>query len=646
MVSSRLSRFIAAAALAASAWTPAHSVAQDGAGEAGDAAKPPEAPAKSDADANSVSAGPAVAVPAFEAVDPVPKRFLEFIDDRGVRWALSNSGRLERGSGCFVTAMKLRVGGKEFAADKAWMDYAGTRLKLEAEIDGILVTRDIYIDKARGAARYFDLFENKTGAEQELEIGYGTDFPDAVGKWADEQGKSFEIGQFGERAGAAAFLADGNALVAVVAASREVLRPKVGESDAESFIIDYQLKLADGERGGLVTWIQQRVSNDLAEDRAGDAIGMFFDRGRLVRPNIPADLAETVKNFPAPRPEDEKTGTSRAGWLVAVDSLAERIGVTRGSEDVLWVSEDSQLTGRAAGDSVTVETRFGSAEIPLGDIALLAGGGGRARQHRALLRDGTALSGAVAIGGLKLASREGWDITLKPDQLEYLVFSEGPGDGDPPAGAGAFFALHSGDTLAAPLPAGAELSAITPWGSVEIPLADLAALHYLKQPTPRYKLRLRDGSMLTAFIAGDDLAIQSSAFGEVKVPPTELLALWPADAKPPAPPQDEFGSEALNDLPGPACLLSGENIVAGTIANPTLHLIAGSTETELRPAEIASIRRTEEGEIELSPEFTVRLSGGTELTGRFREQDILIATPNREWQVPTQHFIASGKVAD
>ena len=41
---------------------------------------------------------------------------------------------------------------------------------------------------------------------------------------------------------------------------------------------------------------------------------------------------------------------------------------------------------------------------------------------------------------------------------------------------------------------------VSPWGEIEVPIGEIQWLRYVNQPSPRYRLSLRDGSLMTVFL--------------------------------------------------------------------------------------------------------------------------------------------------
>jgi hypothetical protein len=293
---------------------------------------------------------------------------------------------------------------------------------------------------------------------------------------------------------------------------------------------------------------------------------------------------------------------------------------------------------------VVVESRFGKQTLPLADIAAVQGAGGRGRLPRLFLRDGTVLTGPLTLPGWKVSGAKGWTITLTPEALDAVVMKKSPADGivEP---APAFLAvLNSGEVLPLQLAAGEKLALTSPWGAVEAATNDIVAFHHLKQPAPACRLWLVDGSKLTVFPGHRDFVAQSPRFGALTLNIGDLAAFWQPSRDVP-----DFTAEPeeipdLENIDGTFCLLKGSNLIAGQLANESLTLFSGATETTIKPMDVRLLKRVDGGN-DLAPPFHLELVSGGQFDGVLRMSSLKIKTNAGLWEVPIAHVIAAKRGA-
>ncbi len=578
-----------------------------------------------------------------EVLEEVPSRFSIVHDQSESVWDLRGDGSVYRGTASvFSGAMQMVVGEGEFTASEGKKDDFESRFWLTEKRDSLTIRRDVKLDIERSGLRYLDTFSNGGDAEVELKIAYKTKFQEKPAAVFTNDGKEFD-GKLEKHAGLVMQAANDSerpGIVMVIACERSETRPEIGVVEDLEYQIGYTLKVPAGKTVGLVHWLAQRKVTDGKSARG--AFEEFYRRKRLRAAHVAEDQIEIVANFEVGA--DEAPDAPDAEDLIAVQRLCKRLDVERDVDDLLWVTGDSHLSGGAKGATLKVTGRFGEIETTLEDLAALQGGGGRGREHRVFFRDGDVLTGEIEAGNLAMQGSEGWKIDLDVTQLEYIVFKLGENDGRFGENVDTFIELHSGEVLG--IPAGEiEMGFISPWGALDAKLKDITSMQAIKVPSPRYRVSMADGSEFTVFLVNRPVEVKTLRFGTLSIPANEIVSVWKAGGD--IVWTDGSELEEREDLEGidiTACLLKGSNLIAGEIANEKLHLISGATVTALTPAEIISIRRSEDDLSELIPIFAVELAGGNELTGRFQERTVLVKGKTRQWSVPVQHFLAAQRI--
>ena len=334
------------------------------------------------------------------------------------------------------------------------------------------------------------------------------------------------------------------------------------------------------------------------------------------------------------RADGEEDGVA-APVLAALQALIEAAEINRGKADTVLLDAGAKLAGIVTGGDFAIETEFGKAEVAFADIAGLTGGGGVQRPVRVFLRNGEVLIGQATGAKFAMATDTGLAFDIDLAQIQMLALRRGESDGQPPANAAALLTTHRGDCLALASPAAAGLQAATPWGMIQVPLAEIESLAYVREPFPTHRLVLADRSRLLVMLRGDEWQLATTRFGNVKVVPQSVRELRRTGAPPLAPADggDERPMTAAN------CELIGENRITGVIDLAALYLASAKATTQLDPRTITKLER-EGGEDAAEATVKVHLADGQTMGGRLTESVLPIRSGARVWRVPLAHIVA------
>lgn len=601
--------------------------------------------------------------PTLIVLNPVPQHFELWVDRLGFNWQLGGDGALQPGPlSYFQSAMSLAINGKSFKSAKAGRLDGGERKEgedgrvvLEVDLEKVQVRRDVWFDHERGGLRYIDSFDNAKGKEtKRLRVQLKTSFRST---WQDLHGGSGKI--LGGRDSASLSSRDHAVLVKysrtdgrpdtvfLVAGDGEVKRPKISfSSNHRELTFTYELDVPAGGKVALVHWIMQRTLS--VPDEISEVLRPFYLRRRLLQPRVDRELSKVTANFAVEALPEHTVEPYSLEALVALKKATQAYGAQRLWEDVLWITGENQLAGKVNKKAkLKIQTVFGERLVEIEDVAAIQGGAGVGRRPRVFLRDGRVWAGAIVAEGLSMASRDGWDMDLKVDDLMFLLTQLGVEDGRAPEGCSIFVALRSGDVLAVDGKAGGDevnLALLSPWGTDRLPLSEIESLRYTSGAVPKYRLHRRDGSWMSVFLSDESLDLRIDSDEAVQVQPSEIAGIWRSD-------KSFFEEKAEGDewldfedigervgLPTPCCLLAGSNLLHGEISMEVLHLVSGGVVTKINPREIVSMERL--GDQQAMPFFNLELSAGNRLKGRLRERSLIIKTSSRSWDIPVQHFIA------
>jgi|GEM_PF-1543609 len=588
------------------------------------------------------------------ALEAMPFRFPQVMTDEGFRFGVTSDGALALTEGDWVEdGMRLSVNGSNFRPDSAiTVEGQPMHYQITGKAGDVPVTRDVYIDPKRGGVRYLDIFEGKPDGWTSLKISLASTFNSSnikALKLLDDNQNPYAVMASSSKA-VSQFLFITNGV------DDYCRKPEVATEESP-LKFTYEVKIAEGGRAALLHWVVQRQKNpDHSEEQSlldlTASCDAFYKKHRLLDSRVDSSLGSLIVNFAEGATEDDGFFAPNKQSLVAVGELESRLDVERLDEDVLWVGNGSVLNGHVEGDELSVGSQFGKVVVPLVEVAAIQGGGGKGRRHRLYLRDGSVLGGEVSAPGLRLSGKQGWGVSIDIGQMEYLLCRLRREDGEVSGDIDRFISFHDGDTVAVGLGAGQSLTFLSPWGEVELPVAEVEALRYIRLPSPRYQVQLTGGSSLTGFLVDGELLVASPRLGEHKVKVTSVQRLW--DAASPLRPDEtdtveiEWFDEIEPALPTdrPFCLLVGGNLLGGEIVDTELGIVSGATVTTVFPSEVLSLRRDEDVPGESAPQFVFELSGGSTLKGHLSAPVITIRSGRMTWAVPVQHFLAMRQASE
>jgi len=585
----------------------------------------------------------------------VPRRFPRITDANGCRWGLDKNGVLQLSGGpaqptlsLFKQAGHLSVNGQAFETQEAATAPDESRVRLTGTAAGTPVVRDVWIDRERGGSRWADTFTNAKDEPLALKISLSTVFDQPVPAIHRVDGSPVPDDASEAAEPALGFLQNqpegmSSAIILVGDPKIHGLAKWKGRKNADAHTFEWLLEVPPNASATLVSWIIQRPTLGQGEIKA--ALDPFVRNNRLLRPNLERVAIDSMANFPARGliENDAIAGSADPGHvLAAVERFADDLGVSRGEADLYYMNAKSVLEGKTSGGALQMDSRFGSLTVPMDEVAAVQGGGGRGRWPRVFLRDGHVLSGALRLPDWKISGSKGWAITLNPDTLEALVLRVSPADGAAETAPQFLAQLTSGETLPVRLPADARLCFATPWGPLETPASEITGLWRVRQPAPATLLSLRDGTRLTVMTAPGKLAATNSRLGAITLDATDLAALWPPGSELPDP---ESGAEELAALdevpssPSSLALLRGSSVLAVSLAEPSISLVSGGTETQLSTEDVATLARAE-GSSAAAPEFSIGLVSGALFEGTLRGGTVSLKSPaGATWAVPLSHFL-------
>ncbi len=598
--------------------------------------------------------------PKAVSFENVPEKFTQRHDKLGFLWQADNFGALTSGETQYLpSGMKLSVSGVPFQPQSATLKD-GTASNGVVDLDliekrkGVTIERSLWFDLERGGVRIIDRVTNTGKAKVTLRAEFKTTYPFSWQNLHGMDGKFLKVDPvpiLGER--------DFGVLVRfsqtegrhdtlfLTSSEKDSLRPVMSaSSNNRELVFFYDLALGGGESRSLVHWILQRNLSGPIDVK--ESLAPFYQGRRLIDSRVPSNLVGSVANFDrAAFPKDGGTPL-RLDSLISLNEFIDKIGVHRRDEDILHISANNQLVGKVDPRAeIKVNSDFGrEMSVSIRKIAAIQGGGGVGRVPRIFLRDGRVLSGDFEASNLSLKVGDEWTVgSLRPNELNVLLCSLSLEDGVPPPGTGGFLELRSGSVLAVSTKNPSLVSLVTPWRALQLPINKIDELGYVTRPSPRFRLVTPEGSRLTVFVPTETLPLTQASGKILDIPAALISRIWKEGrTSTTTVAEDDYWldfSEVPEDIrPDNGFLLSGNNILNGTLEGDEIRMIDGASVVRVAVAEIESIQRTVDKGTASHPVFEIELKNGDTLTGELRAPVLKIKEGENLWKIPVAHLIA------
>jgi hypothetical protein len=197
---------------------------------------------------------------AAEAEKLVPARFNASTDARGNRWDVTQMGVVNDGTNdCFDGGAALQIDGSQLQLNRPMMTPDGKEFVLSGRYRGIGVTRRVRLDSENSTLRYLEIFDNPSGAAQQLRINIHTDLGGQAVQVVDFKDKFF-AGTLGK--GDPGFVTMGQdsrpGVVFLVAAPNAKEKPIVRINNNRAIDVGYTLNVPANGSVAIVHYLAQR----------------------------------------------------------------------------------------------------------------------------------------------------------------------------------------------------------------------------------------------------------------------------------------------------------------------------------------------------------------------------------------------------
>ncbi|MBN2714008.1 MAG: hypothetical protein JXR97_16435 [Planctomycetes bacterium] len=559
----------------------------------------------------------------------VPANFNPVNDSLGYSWNLNNNGSIISGTNyAFSNAMQLQVNNNHFYSQQPQMLADGSEFILTGQVNGIMITRRIMIDKKAGTVRWVDVFENPTGAPMSMMVKYYSGFNGRYQSMVSDQGTNQPNTLSNKEEGFFVYQMPNNNRPSSLfwfGSAKSKLKPTIMSSNQYDVQVDYNLSIPAGKSAALIVGLAQRNAAMVPSGKQLDKLFKPFHSRKFTK-GIPTGILRSIANH--------RGGGGATALDLSLDKLLEGLGVTRGKSDILAVGEETRLHGTASCVNASLETAYGTFSVPFEKIAAIIGGRLTGGSVRIFLRDGQAYVGGMTTEGFKFATTSGLSMNLDPKTLDRIVMRASPEDGVPPVNVTAFIETFEGDRIALAENNDLVFLFVTPWGPYNVPLRDLQVLRMPEDNRPGCRVTLKNGSRFFAFPGSEPIKVKTANFGIREFHLTGIRSITTVGGK--------VDEEGPGDISEPHVSLIGENVFVGRVDQPEINFVVGGELIPLTPGQIRTLHNMAEGDQTDPGEaviYQAELWGGGAVSGELREPTLPVRAGGHLFRIPVRDII-------
>lgn len=568
-------------------------------------------------------------------------------DKHGNSWNIEQNGTLGRvGSSMVNSGLNLLINGNQFYTYQPLMTADGSEYVLHnrqsSGLSGLLVARRIKVMEAEGVVRYLEVLANTTSNPISLNVTLRTQFSGNYKAYYTDQGRSSAVTLGPRESGILVTPGSSQqanrAVMFSLCSPKASLKPSISSQNRYGLSFQYNVQLAAGQTICLAHAVSQVPVPQSFDRKALGRIFRSIDMDRIGA-TIPADLRALTVNY--------RPSASLGGIEVLSIPGASSLGVERARRDVLALGETTRLIGSASSGKLSLKSSFGAAEIPFDQVTAIEGGNRKRRDGaRVFLADGQVFSGELSAEGLRFVMANGGNMDLDVARLDRLVRAEQKDEGEWAPETSALLETYGGDRLALTEGESVELTGLTPWGRLRFKLDEILWLSPQEDEPVGHYIEFRNGTRCFAFLAGDEVALKSSIFGDFSIPVSQIRALLSrggrarslADSE-----RHQAGDIEDQATPlQPYLRLLGKQRLVGDVLDSNLHLLTHAEPIAVAPREIRQMTRLD-AEAALAPgrgpQFRVQLWGGGVVSGHLAETFVTVDVRGDAWQVPVTDIV-------
>ncbi len=456
----------------------------------------------------------------------------------------------------------------------------GALTVLQGELLGLEVSRLIRVDPRLGVVRWVEVLKNTTAVPITGVLGFNFRLNAQAGQVVSETGTPVSTA-LGAKDGALIvtkppqYRNNWLDLIVMLADPTMKDKPAITNQNNYEFGCTWNVTVAAGKTVAVMYAAALRPMANGPDTKEAQRL-MTAVGSRAFLSDLPPALRRLIINWKVSGIVDDD--------LPAAD-IPDDLVAARGDGDLLALGASTRLRGTAALDgapsksekndksvaahlSLTVDGKV--IALPWERILAIAGG----RTSRIFLQDGQSLSGILAPATVVFTLASGQAVNVSTERISWLLRVPKPDRGS--ADAPVLITTRDGVRLRARAAADVRLRAGTPWGVIDLRLADIANL--VPAEGGGCTVRLADGSRFHAHLAGDDLLVDTVLLGQRRIRLDQLVGMMV--------PRPAAGTAEEGELRTPYVLLAGGQLLMGGVELPELHVRLAGNRLAVPPGQV------------------------------------------------------------
>ena len=580
---------------------------------------------------------PIPAAPGGEVL--IPAAFGLRTDRDGNSWTVESDGNFGRIGGSMVNSgLLLLLNEEKFVGFQPMMTGDGHEFVIRGKAfetaPGLIVERRVRVMDKPGGLRYAELLYNGSTDPLDLTIALTTHFSGNYKTFLSDRGRAEPAIPGRNESGIIVLPGASEATRAylfTLSDEASSLKPTISAQNRYGLTFRYQVGLKPGETAVIMHHVAQVIIPQGFDRRSLLTLTGEYALGPL-RDSLPNDLNDHVQNVREVANESPVSLLKGGG----IDSL----GVDRGARDVLAIGEVTRLYGRVEGDPVRFKGSNGDVEIPLENLAAIAGprwaSSGEARVY---LNDGQIFTLPIGQLDLALVQDNGERLAISPADLDRLVFAAPSGREDWRTNSRALLETRDGDRIRIHESDPFRIRLATAWGTLEVGTNEILSLKPAPHDPTGHWIVLKDGTQLFGLLKDDSITLTESDLGPLTLSSQEIGYLYTSDAL-------ELNGHTPVPTLETSFKLSGGQRLTAPFDNGSFSLVTGGTPIETPATEIRILRRvaaeTGSPPVQLPGDsylFEIERWDGGVIRGQSESQHVSVSVGEKEWQIPLRDLL-------
>ena len=515
-------------------------------------------------------------------------------DADGNQWVVQNGGWLQQtgnmpiysqGGMIMINGNQPTPGAAPGNAPVRVDEKTGELVFERMNLNGILVTRRVLVNKDESYVRMIDILKNSNQQEQNVQVqiqsslNFGINASDTI---ADPKNAERALGWVGQTGA-------NRCAVEIFGGKGGKLIPTVNWPQGSNVVQgNLQVTLPPGKEIALMHLHRTSATID-----AGHQYIATLKPAKILA-GITPDIRKLIVNFPATQ-----------GFI------GDREVLRGDLFDVVELRGGDTLNGTIKEKSYKLTTFYGPVELPSDHIVGLINVGQFRPRQLIVTGEGEIFGGTLSKETIEIELSSGQVTQVPLSQISRVGYRKRSGESDEWTFDKPMVVLRSGDRMSVALPEGT-IDVLTRYGLLKLNPQSIAAVAFVTEQHGVHEVYLTDGSRFAGLVAPAKFDLKLLTTGQTISIPTSALARIQTSASPP---------DAADDAP--ALTLANDDLLVGELTGQ-LKLDTAFDTITVNAAELKALSRAREPD---AGGFDVQavLWDGTKFSGQLRDPIVTIA---------------------